>query len=175
MKRRMTLVENRLQFCCRSALLAVLLLEMVVAADAANKRWNNGTGSGVFNTGGNWVGGGAAPGSFDVAQFGISAAPFQSTYTVSFNNNVTNQALNIEDDLVTFNLSSRQYSVTAATGIVIGNQSAGLPGRLTVTNGTISSFTNIDVGAAANTSGTLIVGAGGLISGAPNLNIGKLG
>src|SRR4051812_23167073 len=175
MKRRMTLVENRLQFCCRSALLAVLLLEMVAAADAANKRWNNGTGSGVFNTGGNWVGGGAAPGSLDVAQFGISAAPFQSTYTVSFNNNVTNQALQIEDDLVTFNLNSRTYTVTAASGIVIGNQPSGLPGRLTVANGTVSSSTNIDVGAAASTSGTLVVDANGIISGSPALNIGKLG
>ena len=31
------------------------------------------------------------------------------------------------------------------------------------------------MGAAANTSGSLTVGASGLISGAPNLNIGKLG
>jgi T5SS/PEP-CTERM-associated repeat protein len=111
----------------------------------------------------------------DVAQFGISGGLFQSTYTVSFNNNATNQALHVEDDLVTFNLNSRTYTVTTATGIVIGNQAGGFPGRLTVNNGTVNSSTNIDVGAAASTTGTLIVGANGLISGAPSINIGKLG
>ena len=58
----------------------------------------------------------------DVAQFGISGGMFQSTYKVTFNNNATNQALHIEDDLVTFDLNGRQYAVTTASGIVIGNQ-----------------------------------------------------
>jgi len=145
-------------------------------SDAANRRWNNGTGSFVFNTPGNWQGGGTAPGLLDVAQFGISAALFPAgPYTVSFNNNATNQALHIEDDLVTFNLNSRVYTLSAATGMVVGNQST-WPGSLTVTNGTITSTSgsNFDVGAAANRSGTLIVGANGLISGSPSLNIGKL-
>jgi hypothetical protein len=44
----------------------------------------------------------------DVAQFGISAPLFPAgAYTVIFNNNATNQALHIEDDSVTFNISSR--------------------------------------------------------------------
>ena len=54
-------------------------------------------------------------------------------------------------------------------------RSGGHFGRLTVLDGTVSSSTNIDVGAAANTTGTLIVGADGLISGAPTINVGKLG
>src|SRR4051794_10172806 len=161
--------------CARFILLATYVLIISSTAHAANRRWNNGTGTSVFNTAGNWVGGGTAPGSLDVAQFGLSSAPFQSTYTVSFNNNVTNQALQIEDDLVTFNLNSRQYSLTAATGMVIGNQAGALPGRLTVTNGTISNSTSIDVGAASNTTGTLIVDANGIISGSPSLNVGKMG
>src|SRR3954469_12815777 len=105
--------------------LALLLLAMVAHAHAANNRWNNGTGSFVFNTGANWVGG-AAPGLLDVAQFGVSGM-IQSTYTVSFNNNATNQALQIEKDRVTLDLSSRQYTLTAATGIVVGNQSGVFP------------------------------------------------
>jgi T5SS/PEP-CTERM-associated repeat protein len=151
----------------------IALLSTAAEADAANKRWSNGSGSFVFNAAGNWTGG-VTPGLLDVSQFGISGL-IQSTYTVSFNNNATNQALQIEKDRVTLDLSSRQYTVTAATGIVVGNQSGVFPGRLTIINGTVNSSTNIDVGAAANTSGALIVGANGLISGAPSLNIGKLG
>ena len=96
-------------------------------------------------------------------------------YTVSFVVDATNQALHVEDDVVTFDLNGRLYSVTAPTGMVIGNQPGGLPGSLTVIDGTISGTTNFDVGAAANTSGSLTIGAGGLISGSANLNIGKLG
>src|SRR4051812_6488497 len=151
----------------------IALLSTAAEADAANKRWSNGSGSFVFNAAGNWTGG-VTPGLLDVSQFGISGL-IQSTYTVSFNNNATNQALQIEKDRVTLDLSSRQYTVTAATGIVVGNQSGVFPGRLTIINGTVNSSTNIDVGAAANTTGALIVGAGGLISGSPALNIGKLG
>jgi hypothetical protein len=83
--------------------LTVLLLALASDSHADNRRWNNGTRSFIFNTGGNWVGGGTAPGVLDVAQFGISAPLFPAgAYTVSFNNNATNQALHIEDDSVTF-------------------------------------------------------------------------
>ena len=156
---------------------AMLLLVAVAGeCDAANRRWNGAAvNDDNFGTTANWVGG-FVPGTLDVAQFGISGGIFQAfPYNVIFNNNVTNQALHIEDDLVTFNLNGRTYTVTTASGIVIGNQAGGFSGQLTVNNGTISSSTNIDVGAAANTSGTLIVGANGLISGSPSLNIGKLG
>jgi hypothetical protein len=152
----------------------LLLSALVLNASAADRRWNNGTGAFVFNTPGNWVGGGTAPGVLDVAQFGLSASPFQLTYTVNFNNSVTNQSLHIEDDLVTFDLNTHAYTLTTTTGMVIGNQAGGLSGQLTVIDGTINGTTNFDVGAAANTSGTLIVGANGLISGSPSLNIGKL-
>src|SRR5688500_17489430 len=97
--------------CCHP-LLAVLLFALASNGEAADRRWNNATGSLVFNTGGNWVGG-VTPGPLDVAQFGRSPPPpgFQSIYTVTFNNNVTNQALHIEDDLVTFSLNSFEYTV----------------------------------------------------------------
>ncbi len=117
------------------------------------------------------------PGLLDVAQFGLSPPPpfFRQTYSVSFNNNATNQALHIEDDLVTFNLNSRTYTLTTATGMLIGT--GGFAARLTVNGGTITSTTgsNFDVGAAASSGGgTLIVSTNGLVSGSPNLNIGKL-
>lgn len=161
---------------CNGALLAVWLA-IVGDALAVDRRWNNGTGSFVFGTAGNWQGG-IAPGALDVAQFGISAPLFPAgAYTVIFNNSITNQALHIEDDLVTFNLNSRVYGVTAATGMVIANQSNSFSARLTVTNGTITSTTggNFDVGAVANKTGTLNVNSGGQITGSPNLNIGKVG
>jgi hypothetical protein len=96
-----------MRFCCNGALLAVGLLAIVANAHAANRRWNNGTGSFVFNTGGNWVGGGMPPGVLDVAQFGISAPLLPAgAYTVNFNNNATNQALHIEvSGLVKFRFS----------------------------------------------------------------------
>lgn len=156
----------------RCLLAALLLTALAPQSRAANIRWT--AGNGTFHTGGSWQGG-VAPGLLDVAQFGRSAAPFQLTYTVSFTVDATNQALHVEDDVVTFDLNGRLYSLTAATGTVIGNQPSGLAGSLTVTDGTINSTTNIDVGAAASTSGTLIVSTGGVIGGSPALSIGKLG
>ena len=150
----------------------ILLLATVPDASAANRRWSDGNG--IFSVPGNWQGG-IVPGVNDVAQFGLSSSPFQLTYAVSFATDPTNQALHIEDDLVTFDLNGHTYTTTAATGIIIGNQAGGLSGQLTVQDSTINSPGDIDVGAAANASGTLIVTTGGLISGSPNLNIGKLG
>src|SRR5207244_3007424 len=44
-----------------------------------------------------------------------------------------------------------------------------------ITNGTVGSTTNIDVGAVAGATGSLIVGNAGTISGSPDITIGKLG
>ncbi len=157
---------------CYSLLIGLFFL--VANSHAANIRW--GTGNGFFHTPASWTGG-VVPGALDVAQFGRSFIfpPSQLNYTVSFNNNATNQALHIEDDLVTFDLNSRLYTVTAANGILIGNQLGSFSGRLTVLDGAISVTTNIDVGAAATTGGTLVVGAGGLVTGAADLVVGKFG
>jgi hypothetical protein len=137
-------------------LLATCVLVISSAAHAANRRWNDAAPGDSFYTPGNWLGG-VVPGVLDVAQFGRSPPPpgFQSFYTVSFAANVTNQALHIEDDVVTFDLNGRQYTVTTNNGIVIGNQFGGFSGQLTVLDGTVSSTTNIDVGAAAATPGVV--------------------
>ncbi len=169
-------MSRRPNRCARFILIPACVLVVGSSAQAENRRWNNGTASLVFNTGGNWVGG-VTPGSLDVAQFGLSPPPpfFRQTYTVSFNNNATNQALHIEDDLVRFNLNSRTYTLTTATGMLIGT--GGFAARLTVTNGTIRSTTgsNFDVGASASSGGgELVVSTNGLISGSPNLKIGTL-
>src|SRR5690606_16729503 len=107
--------------------------------NAANIRW--GVGNGTFHVPANWQGG-LIPGILDVAQFGRSVQFVPQTYTVSFNNNATNQALHIEDDQVTFDLNSRVYTVTAADGVLVGLP-GNFAGRLTVLNGTLSSGTKI--------------------------------
>ena len=139
---------------------------------AANVRWSGQGGNSLFHNTGNWTGG-LIPGVIDVAQFGRSVQFLPQTYTVSFNNNATNQAIHIEDDNVTFDLNSRVYTVTAADGVLVGLP-GNFAGRLTVTDGTLASSTKIDVGAATNRVGFLTVGLNGLISGAANLNVGKL-
>jgi len=155
----------------RTALATLSVLCSWADSDGANIRW--GAGSGTFHTPANWTGG-IVPGVLDVAQFGRSVQLLPQTYTVTFNNNATNQALHIEDDQVTFDLNSRVYTVNAADGVLVGLP-GNFAGRLTVLNGTLASSTKIDVGAAANRVGFLTVGAGGLVSGAANLNVGKLG
>jgi len=151
---------------------AVFLLS---AADnyAANIRWSGQGGNTLFHNTGNWAGG-LIPGVADVAQFGRSVQLLPQIYTVTFNNNATNQSLEIEDDQVTFDLNSRTYSVTSAAGVLVGVNTGNFAGRLTILDGTLSTSTKIDVGAAGNRVGFLTVGAGGLITGAADLNVGQL-
>ena len=68
---RLSSVQRRLR---RMLSQIVLLLAIVPDARADNRRWNDGTGSGVFNAPGNWVGG-VAPGVLDVVQFGRMQPP----------------------------------------------------------------------------------------------------
>ncbi|MEX0613722.1 MAG: hypothetical protein WD229_16505, partial [Pirellulales bacterium] len=146
-------------------------------AEADNRRWNS-LFSGAFNAAANWQGG-FVPGSGDVAQFGRTTNPdvMQLNYTVDFDVSPTNQALQIEDDFVTFDLNGRTY--TTSSNNEIGNV-AGSSGRLTIIDGAWNFATNplrlIEIGATANASGTLIVSTGGRIMGlAPHVLVGSDG
>jgi T5SS/PEP-CTERM-associated repeat protein len=130
------------------------------------------TGNGSFHTTANWTGGiplinPPPPGGNDIARFGRSSdPPFQFFYTVSFSANVTNQALRVEDDLVTFDLNGRTYLLTTATPITIGNSTSTFAGVLTITDGTVGatsadSTMTIGVGGA----GSATVTTGGLLAG----------
>ena len=153
-------------------------LIMLAAADeshAANRRW--GGGNGTFSLPANWQGGIVA-GVNDIPQFGLSSFPFQVTYTVSFSTFPTNQALEIEDDVVTFDLNGRTYTTLEAAGNEIGNQPGGFTGALTITDGTwqvTPSGAFVDIGAVANASGGLTVSAGGRITNSPFLIVGSAG
>ena len=160
--------------------LLLMLTTFVIAADstaqAADKRWNNIFG-GPFNLSSNWSGG--VPGSMDIAEFGLSNFFTQRTYTVSFTGPllppITNLALDIEDDFVTFDLNGHTYTTTTFLDNKIGSV-AGAPGRLTITDGTWDFGTGVHdqvfVGAAAGASGVLTVSTGGHILGEAVLNLG---
>jgi T5SS/PEP-CTERM-associated repeat protein len=145
--------------------------------DAAVKRWNNRFG-GAFNAAANWSDG--IPGNLDIAEFGVATLFTPGTYTVDFDVNPTNQAIHVEDDLVTFDLNGHTYTTTAAMGNQIGNL-AGTSGRLTITDGSwnlpiVSGVSRIvDVGTVDTASGTLIVSTGGQITGNPEIVIGAGG
>jgi fibronectin-binding autotransporter adhesin len=148
-----------------------------VRADAAVKRWTNMFG-GAFNAAANWSGG--IPGSGDIAEFGVATLFTPGTYIVTFDVSPTNQAIHVEDDLVTFDLNGRTYTTTAATGNEIGTV-AGQSGRLTITDGIwnlpiVSGVSRVvDIGAVAGASGTLVVSMGGQITGNPDLVVGADG
>src|SRR5689334_18767552 len=94
----------------RVATSLIALLSTSVSAQADDKLWDNPNG-GFFSTTSNWFGG--IPGSNDVARFGITDSSFfQRAYTVTFLNNATNQQLIVEDDNVTFDLTTRTYTAT---------------------------------------------------------------
>ena len=144
--------------------------------DAADKRWSNMFG-GAFNAAANWTGG--VPGSADIAEFGVATLFTPGTYTVDFDVSPTNQAIHVEDDIVTFDLNGHTYTTTATTGNEIGSV-VGQEGRLTITDGIwnlpISSGISpvIEVGAVAGATGTLIASTGGQIQGT-DLVIGAAG
>src|SRR5436190_9028310 len=115
MKRGMHVLRNqRRPSRCRVSI-AILLLALPTQSHAANKFWNN-TSGGTFSTSSNWQSCGffctRVPGTSDVANFGISdpSSLFQFVYTVSFSAAASNQALVVQDDLVTFDLNGHTYT-----------------------------------------------------------------
>jgi T5SS/PEP-CTERM-associated repeat protein len=186
MKPRMHLPPNTRRVSRRHVSIAILLLALPTESYAANKFWDNTLG-GTFSTSSNWRSCGffcnRVPDSSDIANFGISdpSSLFQFVYTVNFSANATNQALVVQDDLVTFDLNGHIYTTTENNQI--GTQ-PGRSGELTITDGTWNFATNatrlVDIGAGANASGVLTVSTGGQISGSsailrPNIDVGEGG
>jgi T5SS/PEP-CTERM-associated repeat protein len=149
-------------------------------ARAADRLWDNVDG-GFFSEPLNWFGG--VPGSDDVARCGTTDSSFfQRTYTVDFTANISNQALVVEDDGVTFNLGGHTYQPTDSIGTVLLGTVPNRSGNLTVKNGALSLFDSADINIAwvAGGSGGLTVGAGGqvrrgLFDGGPGVRVGVNG
>src|SRR5262245_37647552 len=165
--------------CARFILSVICALAVGSAARASDMFWNTGNGS--FHTATNWSGGipiinPPPPNNNDVAHFGRSSTPpFQFFYTVSFSSDVTNQALRVEDDLVTFDLNGHVYITTSANPITIGTSSA-LPGSLTITDGNVAATANSTLSLGAGGAGSLAIGTGGLLAGsAMDITMGGAG
>ena len=133
------------RFTVRSHLLVLVLLMIAASqtAQAADKFWDGGAApaglDGIFSDSANWNSF-FAPRSPDVVHFGTSVGNvFQNSYTVSFTDDRTNQALVVEDDNVTLDLNGHIYSTTAASPITLGVSSpfTFLSGGLTITDGTV--------------------------------------
>ncbi|MFT3882808.1 MAG: PEP-CTERM sorting domain-containing protein [Gemmatales bacterium] len=123
---------------------------MSSASHAQITGWTNAAG-GVWNTSGNWSAG--------VPNAATGIAEFQTvtgSYTVTFSSSPSNQQLRVYDGNITFNMVGQTYSA----GLVSLGQGAGGNGRLTITNGTVTS-TGLDLGTVAGGVGALTVTTGG--------------
>ena len=126
-----------------------------ISLRAADRDWIDPLG-GTFSTASNWENS-ILPVAADRAIFNVAAA-----YIVSFNSNPTNSRLRISRDTVTFNLLTRNYTLTSASPISLSIGGSALQshtGHLTVQGGTLT------------TNGTEIGGGSAMF---PNLGSGRL-
>jgi len=152
--------------------------------DAVDMFWSNsrGDGSGTFSVAANWTESAPfsspPPDSNDRAHFGMTtSAASPETYTVTFTTSPTNNQLLVEDDRVTFDLNSHVYTLTnTSVAVALGTES-GRSGRLTVTDGMLSTplQADIEIGSVAGGSGVLTVTTGGLALGSPEVFVGVNG
>jgi T5SS/PEP-CTERM-associated repeat protein len=156
---------------------AVLAITAAGDVRAIDKSWGNHLG-GTFSVPGNWVGGSVA-GVDDIAHFGISdpMSP-QFLYTVNFSAilpDPLNQAVVVEDDLVTFDLNGKTYTTTLDVGNIIGNQ-LNRAASLSITDGEweFAGLRRIDIGLSGG-NGRLAIDAGGSITGVPSIVVGVSG
>ncbi len=153
-----------IQKASRFALLTPLLLFLFASSATAqdNIQWSNVNG-GDFENGLNWTDE-VAPGPADSALFNLPGEEFQ----VDFAGNVFNNRLLVYNGDVTFDLGGAVYQLTntltghtGATAFVVG-VSDGNDGSLTVLDGIVEAR-QIKVGLVGGSTGTLTVGAGGLV------------
>ena len=138
----------------------------VAGAGPADVLWV-APGSGVFQTGSNWLGG-MAPGAGQRAAFEGGAAR-----TVSLNAGVTNAGLSVRAGAtLDLDLAGWAYALTDANSLVVGER-AGEGAALTVRGGALSGA-NVEVGRLDGASGTLaLAGMGARISAAADLFAGR--
>jgi T5SS/PEP-CTERM-associated repeat protein len=164
---------------CRWLLAATVLMAAATSAQAQSRFWIT-TAGGAFGSTANWsatsggTGGATVPVAANTANFTIGG-----TYTVNFAGNVTNDALNVLNGNVTFDLNGNTYLISNATGTLIGGV-ASQTGRLTIQDGTFAVDTASDrlVLGGASSIGFLTVSTGGRLGDGtidPNLVVGNEG
>lgn len=131
-------VVGIVMFCARSAALA-------------DSNWTN-TSGGLWNAPTNW--------NPNTVPTGASAAIFDlaNTYTVTFDISPSISLFEVDTGTVTFALGGRTLTTTAAFGSIIGG-SPGVTGRLTVTDGTLSTA-GVAIGFASTDTGILTISTG---------------
>lgn len=162
--------------CC----LAVVLLSLSLVAEsrAADMFWNHtrGDGSGTFSVASYWTGPVSStppPDDNDVAHFGLTTSILEQwAYTIQFTADATNEALVVEDDLVTFDLNDHVYTATESVPITIGTV-AGRTGGLTITDGIVAvTSANSSLLLGDYGPGFLTVTTGGLLAGPVDIYVG---
>src|SRR5262245_29026002 len=111
--------------------LGFILLIYAAPAGAQSFNWLP-TNGGLFDAAANWNPAGGPPNAGDTANFDLT-----STYTTTFQSNVTTATVNVGNGTVTWQMSGRSLTLTGGSGIVVGT-TAGALGRLTLVNGTVS-------------------------------------
>jgi T5SS/PEP-CTERM-associated repeat protein len=152
----------------RSALAVTFIILAVAAsahsARAASRIWSNPAG-GSFTAGGvggNW-GGSAAPGVNDNAIFNLDSGG----YTVTFSQSVTTLGLEVQTDVVTFDLNAHAYTLGNANGSMVLAGASTNVAKLTLLDGTLNSNSSVVGGNSGNGgAATLNVASGGILSGA---------
>jgi T5SS/PEP-CTERM-associated repeat protein len=140
------------------------------------------SGGGSFQDEANWIPdlpfSSDVPDANDIAHFGLttSSVGLETTYTVTFAADATNQRLVVEDDRVTFDLNGHTCSAASPVAVSLGTESGRL-GRVAVTDGFLSTEFQADIliGAAVDGSGALLVSTGGLVLGSPEIFVGDNG
>jgi T5SS/PEP-CTERM-associated repeat protein len=141
---------------CLATLVASLLCSVAAGRAAALTISWAAPASGSFSTPGNWSGV-QVPGTGDAALFAVDG-----TYTVTFAAPVTNQQATVRDGDVTFSLGGFTYTLTTTGGLAVGDTAA-IDATLRLANGQVAA-SRASLGSAAGSTGTVDVGAGGLLS-----------
>jgi T5SS/PEP-CTERM-associated repeat protein len=158
-----------------AAAAASLGLIAPASALAVDYSWIGPTGT--FQNPLNWTGGpmGTFPNdSGDNAIFDLS----NLGYTVTFTAGVTNNALRIRDDMLTFDLDFNLYSLTSVGGnisssLVVGEGPSD-DGHLTLIDGTVAGV-NANIGLSGDSTGTVIVLSGAVMNFSGTTVVGSAG
>lgn len=108
--------------------------------------WDNSVVTGIYNSDVNWLGG-IAPASIDRAIFDVGS-DITDFHTLTFDNNLTNNALLIDRGLFTIDLAGYTYNLTGAGGFTVNGSTdttfngstilTGLANFLTIENGELN-------------------------------------
>ena len=133
--------RGRARFAILAASVAAIT-SVPMSSRAADIFWSKSTG-GTFATGSNWQGS-VAPGTGDVAQFGTTASGTGPAYTVTFGADATTLGAAVRRDNATWSLGAHTYTLsgTSTSPLLVGSV-AGATGKLTVSDGTVTSDSTV--------------------------------